>query len=71
MVFSEVLYKRLVQLVIHWSSRLQKTQTLEIWTKLDLFTNFLKYHIFPDFKIHHAKIIVCILFYPNKYGLTE
>ena len=39
-----------MQLVINWSSRLQKThKTLEILTKVDFFTHFLKYHIFRDF----------------------
>ena len=35
MVLSEVLYQIKVQLVIHWSNRLQKYQTLESLTKVD------------------------------------
>ena len=36
MVLSEVLYHIEVQLVINWSSRLQKHQTLKILTKVEI-----------------------------------
>ena len=39
-------------MVIDWSSRLKKHQTLEISTKVDLLRIFLKYHIFEIFEIH-------------------
>ena len=49
MVLSDVSYQIKVQLVINWSSRLNKHQALEILTKVDFLRIFLRYHIFREF----------------------
>ena len=45
MGLSEVLFQIKVQIVIKWSSRLQKHQTLETFTKVDFFAFVKTTHI--------------------------